>query len=392
MIPSLLLSVLAALPCQEPPAPAAPPIPADTEVVTTDSGLSYSVLAPGGEGGERPHLGDRVRVRYTGWLPDGKVFDSTGSGAPAEFGLGPGGLIEGWNEALQLMPVGARWKLTIPPALGYGEAGTDRIPPNATLIFELELLAIPARAALRFVPWDAAGGRTTEGGVAFELLEPGREGGLMERKALWIEFALWTEAGELLFSDLLSGRPLVMDPARPQLAVLKDLLPEARDGCLILARAPLAAMPELASSGIEQLEGLSHVLWQFRVVASSDFAKPDFVLPPDEELTATASGLKYKVLRAGSQLRPAPESQVVAHYAGWLTDGTPFDSSFDRDQPLSTPLGRLIRGWQEGMQLMGRGAVFLFVIPPDLGWGSQDKGTIPPDSTVVFVVELIDFR
>jgi len=388
-----LLTVLAALPCQDPPgqAPASPPIPADTEAVTTASGLAYSVLAPG-TSDERPRLGDRVRVRFTGWLPDGTVFDSTAGRPPAEFGVGPGGLIEGWNEALQLMPVGARWKLTIPPALAYGEAGTERIPPGATLVFELELVAIPARATLGFVPWDGADGRTTESGVAFKLLEPGRGGGLMERKALWIEFGLWTEAGKLLFSDLLAGRPLVMDPAQPQLAVLKELLPEAHDGCLILARAPLTALPELASSGIAELEGQSHVQWQFRVVASSDFAEPAFELPPDERLTTTASGLKYELLREGSQLRPAPESQVVAHYAGWLEDGTPFESSFARGQPMSGPMGRLVQGWQEGLQLVGRGALVRLVIPPELGYGSQDKGNIPPGSTLVFVVELIDFR
>ena len=82
----------------------------------------------------------------------------------------------------------------------------------------------------------------------------------------------------------------------------------------------------------------------------------------------------------------------IAHYAGWLTNGNGFDASYDRgSQPSRFPLGNLIKGWQEGMQLMGRGAKFLFVVPPDLGYGSADKGNIPPNSTLVFVVELIDF-
>src|SRR5687768_14348070 len=93
-------------------APEDPSIPADPEIQTTPSGLKYSVLQAGA-GGASPKLGEKVRVHYTGWLTDGKVFDSSRQrGAPAEFVVGH--VIEGWNEALQKMTKGARWKLTIP--------------------------------------------------------------------------------------------------------------------------------------------------------------------------------------------------------------------------------------------------------------------------------------
>ena len=106
----------------------------------TDSGLQYEILTEGT--GAKPAATDKVRVHYTGTLPDGTVFDSSvARGQPAEFPVG--GVIPGWVEALQLMPVGSKWKLTIPQELAYGERGAGAaIPPFSPLVFEVELLDI----------------------------------------------------------------------------------------------------------------------------------------------------------------------------------------------------------------------------------------------------------
>lgn len=109
-------------------------------VVVTDSGLQYEILTEGN--GTKPTAESTVRVHYTGSLIDGTVFDSSVKrGTPAEFPVG--GVIKGWTEALQLMPVGSKWRLTIPHNLAYGERGAGAsIPPFATLVFEVELLDI----------------------------------------------------------------------------------------------------------------------------------------------------------------------------------------------------------------------------------------------------------
>ena len=110
-------------------------------VVTTASGLQYQVITQGA--GPKPKATDRVTAHYTGTLLDGTEFDSSHKrGEPAQFVLDS--VVPGWSEALQLMPKGSKYKLWIPAALGYGEAGTPGgpIPPNSTLVFEIELLDI----------------------------------------------------------------------------------------------------------------------------------------------------------------------------------------------------------------------------------------------------------
>lgn len=109
-------------------------------VVVTESGLQYKEITAGD--GEKPKSTDRVKVHYKGSLINGKVFDSSyDRGQPATFPVT--GVIKGWIEALQLMNVGDKFQLTIPPELGYGESGTGRdIGPNATLLFDVELLEI----------------------------------------------------------------------------------------------------------------------------------------------------------------------------------------------------------------------------------------------------------
>jgi FKBP-type peptidyl-prolyl cis-trans isomerase FkpA len=123
------------------PAAATAPAPGGKEV-TTASGLKYIDLAGGT--GPMPKKGDTVVVHYTGWLKDGKKFDSSLDRNQAfSFRLGAGMVIKGWDEGVAGMKVGGKRKLTIPPELGYGARGAGGvIPPNAELTFEVELLAV----------------------------------------------------------------------------------------------------------------------------------------------------------------------------------------------------------------------------------------------------------
>jgi FKBP-type peptidyl-prolyl cis-trans isomerase FklB len=110
-----------------------------------------------------------------------------------------------------------------------------------------------------------------------------------------------------------------------------------------------------------------------------------------EGVKATASGLQYKVLKSGSGASPKATDTVKVHYHGTLIDGTVFDSSVDRGEPVEFPLDGVIAGWTEGVQLMKVGDKFLFTIPSKLAYGPEGRGgKIGPNSTLVFEVELLE--
>ena len=119
----------------------------------------------------------------------------------------------------------------------------------------------------------------------------------------------------------------------------------------------------------------------------ADNAKKDGV-------TTTASGLQYTVLQEGAGKSPKATDTVLVHYRGTLLDGTEFDSSYRRKEPIEFPLNGVIAGWTEGVQLMKEGAKYQFTIPSNLAYGRRGTpgGPIGPDETRVFDVELLKVR
>jgi len=113
----------------------------------------------------------------------------------------------------------------------------------------------------------------------------------------------------------------------------------------------------------------------------------------DSEIKETGTGLKYKVITAGTGATPKKGDTVIVHYTGTLEDGTKFDSSRDRNSPFSFKLGvgQVIKGWDEGLSTMRVGDRYTLIIPPDLGYGAREvgNGLIPANSTLIFDVELL---
>jgi peptidylprolyl isomerase len=239
------------------------------DAIETASGLKYIIVEQGS--GEAPQAGELVQVHYTGTLEDGTKFDSSlDRGEPFQFPLGMGRVIPGWDEGLALLNVGGKAKLIIPPELAYGEQGAGGvIPPNATLIFDVELVGI----------------------------QPG----------------------------------------------------------------PPEAPTEVDAS----------------------------------DLVTTESGLQYYDFEEGSGDSPEEGQTVSVQYTGWLEDGTMFDSSMLRGQPIQFPVGvgQVIPGWDEGVASMKVGGKRQLIIPAELAYGEEGAGgVIPPGATLIFEVELVDVQ
>lgn len=233
---------------------------------TTESGLKYKITHEGN--GQRAKAGDQVIVHYTGKLTNDTIFDSSLTrNQPFKFKLGAGQVIKGWDEGIALLNVGDKAVLTIPSNLGYGERATGKIPANATLVFEVELLGIVEKPK----PYNVEGKDT-----------------------------LTTESGlKIIFLNKTNGKPA--------------------------------------------------------------------------ENNAT----------------------VAVHYSGYLTDGSMFDSSVERGEPIKFPLGqrRVIPGWDEGISKMKVGEKARFIIPANLAYGERGfPPVIPANATLVFDVELVDVQ
>ena len=112
-----------------------------------------------------------------------------------------------------------------------------------------------------------------------------------------------------------------------------------------------------------------------------------------KEFTETKSGLKYRILRQGAGAAPKATNSVRVHYHGWLDNGKVFDSSYRRNEDISFGLNQVIKGWTEGMQLVGAGGMIELQIPSDLGYGNRGAPPdIPPKATLHFLVELIEVK
>ncbi|MGM0983066.1 MAG: FKBP-type peptidyl-prolyl cis-trans isomerase [Pseudomonadota bacterium] len=110
----------------------------------------------------------------------------------------------------------------------------------------------------------------------------------------------------------------------------------------------------------------------------------------EDAVTVTDSGLQYRELESGDGATPGADDTVEVHYEGTLIDGTVFDSSYERGEPVSFQVGQVIEGWQEALQLMSVGDTWEVVIPSDLAYGAQGQGPIGPHETLIFKVELLD--
>ncbi|HEX5138202.1 MAG TPA: FKBP-type peptidyl-prolyl cis-trans isomerase [Planctomycetota bacterium] len=364
-----------------------PVLAQEPRTATTSGGVKVEWTAEGAPGTE-PKPGDVVVVHYTGTLTDGTKFDSSHDrGQPIRFMLGAGFVIQGWEEGLALLDVGAKAKLTIPWALAYGEQGRGKvIPPKADLHFEVELVDVirggPCPEA------DPAKEKTTESGLKWERIVEGSGGRPEPEDLVRIRFAIWTKDGKPAFSSASLANPIVGPAQNMRLsAAAEKFLPEAVQLMAAGEKCRFEVPPALCWENKKVLPavgGNEMTIWLVELDRIIRFEPLD-----PEKTRKTASGLEYQVIREGTGKSPGPTAQVAVHYTGWLENGTEFDSSVRRGKVSEFALNGVIPGWTEGLQLMKEGAIYRFRIPPALAYGPGGRDKIPPNATLIFDVELV---
>lgn len=370
----------------------------NNNAITTESGLQYEELESGD--GASPQIGDTVSVHYTGTLEDGTEFDSSVSrGEPIQFPLGQGAVIPGWDEGIALMQVGDKARLTIPPELAYGEAGAGGvIPPNATLTFEVELLDIipPPPTATPLPPptsIDDSDFEETDDGLQFSVMQEGSGDVAEELGTVTFHFSGWLEDGTSIGSSYPSGQPLHISIGREEIMPGWDLAL----GQMQVGEISQFIMPPELALGAEGSPPIipenATLVFEFELLGIAPPPPPPTTVEEDA-YTTTESGLKYVILEEGDGEAPETSQIVVVDYRGWLEDGFQFDNSYDRGAPFEFALGQgaVIPGWDEGIALLNVGDKAQFVIPSDLAYGPGGSGSIPPDSTLIFEVELLEIK
>ena len=271
----------------------------------------------------------------------------------------------------------------------------------APLTLAQEAPAAPAAEPPRLAPVDPMPGEKLPEGAAWQVTASGLRWAVLAKgdetqarpgpsDRVKVHYAGWLENGTKFDERPRSGPPIEFG-LNQVIAGWTEGLQLMHPGSRVKLHIPWQ-IAYGAGGKPPKIPAKANLVFDIELIAVTPDPTPRFALPADGELKATASGLKYQVISEGRAdgRKPVATDRVTVHYSGWLTDGTPFDSSYSRGQPASFPLNGVIKGWTEGLQLMREGATYKFLIPAALGYGERGAGgVIPPNATLLFQVELI---
>jgi len=364
------------------------------KTVKTASGLEYTITVKGN--GKKPLTGDKVKVHYTGKLLNDTVFDSSVKrGQPFEFKLGAGQVIKGWDEAFLLLQVGDKATLKLPADIAYGAKEMGKIPANSTLIFDVELLDVTE--ALK--PWVPKTKDTikTASGLKYIYFQKNDKGvAIVKGSNVKLHYTGSFKDGKVFDSSVERDQPFALKVGGGQ------VFPGWEEALLLMKQGEKAKLiiPYQLAFGEQGRPPLVPAKTDL-ILDVEILEVKDPVLPVAYNITGltpvkTASGLQYYVVNKSSNPLQAQAGRTVkVHYTGYLADGTIFDSSIERGEPIEFPLGQgyVIPGWEEGISLMTVGDKLRLVIPYYLAYGEQGRPpTIPAKADLTFDVELIEVK
>lgn len=328
--------------------------------------------------------GAKVTVHYTGRLQDGTVFDSSElRGTPFSFRLGASEVIRGWDQGLIGMRVGGERTLVIPPELGYGSVEAGKIPPDSTLEFTVRLLAADVDRIAPSRPLLNTSGPASDGRYLKDLT-PGEGPQIQIGQMVTVEATLWSPDGRMMFTTYDAPSSLEFTAGGGQVQPFLDK--EIR-----LMRKGQTRVLQF----VEQPDGPPPYTVLLEVLDVQAERKPPQA-PPEvtiDQWRSLPSGTLYADLSPGEGSEASEGKSITVEYTGWVHEGAMFDSSLLREVPFSFTLGagEVIEGWEEGLIGLRPGSKRLLMIPPSAAYGASGAGaSIPPYSTLVFLVEVLD--
>ncbi len=356
-----------------------------------ESEIEYIILKK--DEGKNASINDVVYVHYTLLLEDSTMIDSSYErGEPVSFKIGSGQVIKGWDIAMTLFSEGDEAILRIPPDLGYGDQPMGNIPENSTLVFNVKIMnVVPAPEP--FEVSESIPVEQSTSGLRWSIVKKGKGKKLESGMKVKVHYTGFFEDMTMFDSSLERNQPIEITLGRGMvIRGWEEGLSYLRVGDK--ARLWIPYQLAYGEQGRGPIPGRADLIFDVEVIEASDIvrAKPYNVIGKDT--LAKDSGLRYIIVKEGVGNYPEPGDIVEVHYSGFLSDGTLFDSSVERDQPFRFVLGQgqVIRGWDEGIALMRRGAKYRFILPPDMAYGDRGTGPIPPHSTLIFDVELLEIE
>jgi FKBP-type peptidyl-prolyl cis-trans isomerase len=366
----------------------------------TAGGIEYVDTSEGQ--GPAIGTGDIAMFAFTGWLEDGKVFDASSKHqGDFCFAVGAAHNVPFFSEGLTGMKAGGTRRIKVPPEKGYGAMGRQPfIPPNATLYFEMRLREIRKASVMPDISKLTL--KTTPSGLKWADLAVGPGEEVVKGSTPTVKYSGWLAKDGTKF-DSNVDRCQTYDVANIGNANVIPGLNEGLIGMKVGGRRVLVVPPELAygKEGRPPLVPMDATLaFDIEVTAvAPPIPPPEPMNFPDVKtlkLTKNPSGLQWTDLKVGTGKEVVAGGNVAVNYTGWLDNGTKFDSSLDSGQPydvVGVGHAQVVAGWNEGLQGMKQGGRRVLVIPPDLGYGAQGyPGHIPPNSTLVFIVEASQVR
>jgi peptidylprolyl isomerase len=356
-----------------------------------ESGIEYKITSGGN--GQSPAMNDIVKVHYNLMLEDSTVVDSSfHRSEPVSFKLGAGQVIKGWDIAMKLLSEGDEATLIIPPDLAYGDKPMGDIPANSTLIFNVKIIdVVPAPKPFNLSTRSPI--EETPTGLRYSVFEKGRGKKLENGMKVKVHYSGFFDDMSMFDSSHEREQPIEITLGRGMvIRGWEEGLTHLRVG----DKARLWIPYDLAygEHGRGPIPPKTNLIFDVEIMeANEPFRAVPYNTSGRDTLT-TESGLRYIIVREGRGEYPESGNTVKVHYTGFLTDGTMFDSSVEREQPFRFVLGQgqVIAGWDEGVALMRANARYRFIIPAELAYGSRGIGPIPPYSTLIFDVELLEFE